>query len=38
MSPCTVHSAWPSRLAPLSTLTDPVALLESMQKLLLQGH
>ncbi len=32
MSPCTVHSAWPSRLVLLSALTNPVALLKSMQK------
>ena len=38
MRPCALHSAWPSRLVPLSDLPDPVTLLESMQRLLSQGH
>ncbi len=33
MSTCTMHSAWPSGLLPLSALTGPVALLESMQRI-----
>lgn len=37
MSPSTMHSAWPSRLVPLSDLPDPVTLLESMQRIAVAG-
>ncbi len=33
MRPCALHSAWPSRLVPFSALTNPVALLESIQRI-----